>query len=820
MASVSQSNRPAPSAFGNLLKRLRMSANLTQEELAERAGVSARLISDLERGVVRRSRRDTVEMLAEGLKLDGTERATFSALARRQPATGTGDQQAPSAAPAALPAQPTPIIGREREISATTSMLVQPETRLLTLTGPGGVGKTRLAIETATRAAAAFGDGAVFVDLASLSNPRGVAAAITRALELPAGTGEPGVDDLAVALQDTRVLLLLDNMEHLIDAAPDIAVLLERCPSLTVLATSRQSLQIRAEREYRVNPLGLPDRDQQRSPETLGEAPAIKLFVERAETVQPSFALTDDNTGDVAAIVTRLDGLPLAIELAAARLRLLAPAELLARLSHSLPLLTGGPRDAPERQQTLRSAIDWSFELLDLAEQRLFSMLTVFTGGFGLDAAEYLAGRVGMDSDVNTLDTLASLVDKNLVRRSSDPDDKAGHGSRFRMLETIREYGLERLSTSDDRDEVRRCHAEWCDELASQSDAGLNGPEQASWLARLLRENDNFRAGLDWAIEMGEADLALRITGSLLRFWVTTGQFAEARNWYELALSLDPSLETAPRAKALLGIEVISYFQGDYAAAKAYGEDGLRIYQALDDPAGIGWSYGNLGLIADADEDYDRARDFYERALALFRQIEDRTHTHFMLGNLGLIAHFQGDHRRAAQLLEESLIISRELGNQTSIAINLSNLGLVAFARDDLDRATEYQIEALKIRAASQNSGGLAGSFDKFAAIAAAREDYERAIRLFAAADGIRTELGTALQSNDREFNRPHIERARHALGQERFFELWEEGVTMPPADAAEYALQSCAAGPPSPVTPAPSTDGTRIVHETGRRNR
>ncbi len=306
----------------------------------------------------------------------------------------------------------------------------------------------------------------------------------------------------------------------------------------------------------------------------------------------------------------RLDGLPLAIELAAARMRLLAPAELLQRLNRSLPLLTGGPRDVPDRQQTLRSAIEWSFDLLSPEEQRLFIWLAVFSGGFTLNAVEFLTKQMGADEPESALDTLASLIDKSLVQRRSQESEGSGLlGSRFRMLETIREFGLERLAELDERDAVRDLHAAWCAELASQSDAGLNSPEQSQWLTRLQQEHENFRAALDWTIEMGQSELALMLSGSLLRFWVSIGQFAEARRWYEQALALDPEAETAARAKALLGIEVISYFQGDYAAAKAYGEEGLRIYQALDDRAGIGWSYGNLGLIADAEEDYERATD-------------------------------------------------------------------------------------------------------------------------------------------------------------------------------------------------------------------
>lgn len=799
MAATSQDRnqdaRPTPSPFGNLLKRLRVSANLTQEELAERAGVSTRLISDLERGVVQRSRRDTVEMLADALHLEATARATFAALSRRRQAAGSTDARERVSPAVSLPHPPTSFVGREREVGATTALLLQPETRILTLTGPGGVGKTRLAIETAGRATSAFPDGVAFIDLSPISDPDQVVGAISSALELASTGDDDPLEALAAALADASRLLVLDNMEHLIEAGTALSVLVERNARLKLLITSRQHLQLHREREYVVRPLGLPTADERGSVEALLQNPAVQLFVSRAESAQPAFTLSDESAGAIAAIVTRLDGLPLAIELAAARMRLLAPQELLQRLNRSLPILTGGPRDVPDRQQTLRGAIDWSFKLLQPEERRLFAWLSVFCGGFTLDAVEYLVVQMEAASPESALDMLASLLDKSLIQRldtrASDPAaaEVAGGGSRYRMLETIREYGLERLGAMDERDAVRDHHAAWYTDLATQSDAGLNSPEQAAWLMRLQQEHDNFRAALDWAIEMGQAETALTTSGSLLRYWVSVGQFREARKWYELALALDPESESGARAKALLGIEVICYFQGDYAAAKRYGEEGLRIFQALNDEDGIAKAYGNLGLVADAEEDYDRANDLYTRALAIFRKLGDLTHTHFMLGNLGLIAHFQGDQDRAAGILEESLALSRQVGNQNSVSINLSNLGLVAFARSDFDRAADLQTEALKIRVQIGNLASLARSYDNFALIAVERNDYERASRLFGMAEGLRSETGTALQPNDAEFNRHYIERTQAALGQERFIELWGDGAAMSADEAVAYAL-------------------------------
>ena len=790
--SEQQSSRGAqatPSTFGRLVKRLRIAADLTQEELAERASVSARLISDLERGLIQRSRRDTVEMLADGLGLSGTERATFIAIARRRPRLAPEpDAALDQAAPLSnLPRPLTGLLGREREVSATTGLLIKPETRLLTLTGPGGVGKTRLAIEIAERVAAAFPGGVSFVDLAPVGHHRLVIPTMARALELAGDVEIQTADELARLLPDNRLLLLLDNLEHLIDAAPELARLLESSPQLVILATSREPLRLRAEREYPVGPLTLPSLDARTSFQELESSPAVSLFVRAAEAARPQFALSAGNARAVAEITVRLDGLPLAIELAAARMRVLTPAELLERLEQRLPLLTGGARDLPARQRTLREAIGWSYALLDQAEQRLFRQLSVFTGGFTLDAAEFISA----DGDPTaTLDGLTSLVDKNLVRALDERDLEGETGrSRFGMFETIREFGLEQLEAAGEHDALRRRHAEWCIDLANRAEGELSGPQQAAWLARMLAETDNLRAALAWSVEQHDADLGLRLVGPLLRFWVTAGMLAEARGWYERVLALDAPPLSADRAKALLGVEVVAYFQGDCDAARTYGQEALEIYQALGDRSGMARSYGNLGLIGDALEDYDLANELYGRALEIFREIGDRLHTGFMLGNLGLIAYFQGEYERATTLLEEALVINRERGDNISIAITLSNLGLVVFAQGDLDRAAALQTEALKIRRLAPHAGMLARSFDNFAVIAAARGEYERAVRLFAAAEAVRAEVGSAQQSNDREFNRPYIERAEAHLGSARFTALWVEGATMPAEEAIALAL-------------------------------
>jgi predicted ATPase/DNA-binding XRE family transcriptional regulator len=792
-ATSERRQQTSSSAFSRLLKRLRAAADQTQEELAERAGVSTRLISDLERGVVQRPRRDTVQMLADGLRLTGAERDTFVALARRRQGASSTPEPAPtSPALLELPLPPAGFVGREHEIAATTHLLLLPEVRLLTLTGPGGVGKTRLALEAARRVSESFPDGVAFVDLAPVGEAGLVPATMARALGVRDPGGAPAVEQLIVALREARVLVVLDNLEHLVAAGPELAQLLERCSGLTILATSRQPLRLRAEREYPVLPLTLPDLQNLPPLDELGHIPAIDLFLQRAEAVRPTFRLTADNARAVAELAVRLDGLPLAIELAAARVRVLAPGELLGRLERRLPLLTGGARDLPARHQTLRAAIDWSHDLLSPEERRLFRYLAVFSGGFSLQAAEHMAGHehASKDAPADALEILSSLVDKSLLRAIEPPDGGSEQDlTRFAMLETIREYGLERLQEARETHDARDRHAAWCLDMVDQATPQLMGADQALWFARLTAEHDNVRAALAWTIEIGDAETAQRISGQLVRFWVTEAHLAEGRQWTEQALSLDGGAPDLHRAKALLGAGVLAYFQGDYAGSEAYTTGALEDYQAVGDMTGVASSYGNLGLVADASEDYPLAVERYERALEIFRQLDDRIHISYMLGNLGLIAYFQGDYDRAEPLIEESLALAEERGDRHSVAISLGNLGLVAFARGNYERAATLQREVLLLRKVVTNRSHVAASLDKCAVIAAARQEAERAAQLFGAAAGLRAELGATQQSNDREYNERYIGIAREQLGDEAFTSAWEQGAAMSVEEAVAYAL-------------------------------
>jgi predicted ATPase/DNA-binding XRE family transcriptional regulator len=807
-ASEKAGTRAALLAFGHLVKRLRLAADLTQEELAERASVSPRLISDLERGSTHRPRRDTVELLADGFRLRGDERENFIALARGRPRAPEEGAASAAAARRTLPHPPTPIVGRLKETAAATGLLLDPERRLLTLTGLGGVGKTRLALEVALKTGGAFRDGVVFVDLAPVRDPRLVITAIAQALGVVPSPAQPLQQQVSAALQDKQLLLVLDNFEHVLDAATVVADLLASSPALKVLATSREPLHLRAEHEYPIGPLATPDLDDLPPLNELAEAPAIALLVRRAEAVDHAFALTEGNARAVAELTVRLDGLPLAIELAATRLRILSPADLLARLERRLPLLTGGARDLPGRQQAIRATLDWSHDLLSETEQSLFRRLAVFAGGCPLEAAEWVAdGRReaegGRRTDAlvprpptpqhpdtptpstHTLDLLGGLVEKSLLRATAEQGDER----RFGMLETIREYGLELLVAAGEEEEARDRHRTWYLDLAERAEPELTGPEQGWWFARLQREHDNLRGALRWAIARRQTEAALRFGGALYRFWANQGHYEEGRRWLEQALALDAEARSSARGHALLGVGVMVYFQGEYDRAASLWREAQAIFRELGETRGIAYTYGNLGLAADGRGDFEEATAAYEAALALFRELDDRMFVSFMSHNLGLIAYFQGDYARAAALFEETLVVARERGDDASFVLALGNLGLVAFAEGNYDRARTLNTDALRRGRHLDNRPWLARGIEHLALVEAADGDAARAARLFGAAAALRERFGAATAPHDREFSERHIATARARIGEDAFAAAWADGAAMSLEDAIADAL-------------------------------
>ncbi len=725
-----------------------------------------------------------------------------------------------------LPAPLTPLVGREQEIAAVCALLWRPEVRLVTLTGTGGVGKTRLALGVAAAVNADFADGICLVALAPLIDPGLVLSTIAQALGVQEQGSRPLLEGLQDHLREKQLLLLLDNFEQVVSAAPVVAELLVAAPRLRVLVTSRTSLHLSGEHEFVVPPLALPDLRNLPPPDRLRQYGAIRLFVARAQAAHSAFVMTGENATAIAAICQQVDGLPLAIELAAGRSKLFAPQALLSRLRNRLKLLVGGAQDLPLRQQTLRGTIAWSYDLLGQDEKALFRRLAVFVGGCTLEAAEAVCTAQG-DLLIDVLEAVAALVDKSLLRQETEIDGQP----RLLMLETIREYALERLAASGEAEAVQRQHAIFFLRFSEEAEPKIRGAEHFLWRTRLEVEHDNLRAALRWTLESQEAEMGMRLAFSLVAFWRASNQDREGRNWCEQVLAQPgTSARTAARAMALLAAGAMTMFQGDLPQAQllleesiaigrevgraakrtlalalallAYGallqgnlgaarelaEEGVRLFREVGEAWGTALALNHLGRATLELGDPVAARPLLEESAALFRA-GNMQRLAMPLNTLGRVALRQGDDTGARAYCEEALAVARATGDELFIAEALAQLGTVALHVGDSGQATALYQQSLTLIWTRGYRECIAEDLAGLAATASLLGQPERAARLFGAVEALREVSGIRLSPLPRADYDRAVEGIRAHLDEATFAQAWEKGRAMPLEQAIAEAL-------------------------------
>jgi len=705
---------------------------------------------------------------------------------------------APTERPCNLPVPPTPLVGREAEVAAVCDLLLQLNVRLVTLSGPGGIGKSRLAIEVARHSSQHFKDGACFVPLAPINDPALVIPVIAKALgllETGAQSLEASLDDF---LREKDSLLMLDNFEQVLPAARQVSALLTRAPLLKVLVTSRAVLHLSGENQFAVPPLAFPDKEQLLelkigglSP--LSKYPAVELFVQSAQRVRPNFSLTAENALATVELCSHLDGLPLAIELAAARIKLFSPQAMHARLEKSLEWLTLGARDLPERQQTLRRTIEWSYGLLEKDEQVLFARLGVFVGGCTLEAVEAVCPTICppgsvMDSgqEIDILECLASLVDKSLVQQVDDPLGEP----RFTMLETIREYSLELLNGSDEAEEIHWRHAAFYLEMLETAAPDFYGPKQQVWFDKIEREFDNVRAMVRWSLVRGEVELVARAGWALWYFWWNRGYHGEAGQWIQDVISKEDELPEEVRGRAWFAAGFIRFAQADYQGVLPLRDKMLEFMRAAGDRRGEALALAAFGLVYTHLQDAERSAAFLEQGLALYRELDDKWGIAFSLSSMGQLVTLQGDLPRATNLHAESVALYWEAGDKSAIVVSQYLMAMTLLLQGDLEWASSLLQSGLGLAVEVKQKQYLAQCLEGLAGVAAAGGRADRAARLWGAAIALREATGNPSSLTEKMLYEPFIARARSQLDKAAFEMEWAKGEALSMAQAIAYAGQ------------------------------
>jgi predicted ATPase/DNA-binding XRE family transcriptional regulator len=762
------------SAFGKWVKQRRKSLDATQDEFARRIGCTVSLLQKIETGA-RRPSRELAALIATALETAPSKRAAFIAFARDESAA-----RAFFCAPNNLPAPTTPLIGRASDVAVIRKRILRDDTRLLTLVGPPGIGKTRLALAVAQDVRDCFDDGVFFVALAPITDSDLFAPTILRALDLREGQPRASFDRLTDYLRDKQIILILDNLEQIITVAARIAQVLAACPRLKILATSRIALRVRAERQFPVPPLGLPNLSRGLDVTEFARYPALELFCDRAQAVNPDFAITPENALTIAQICQHLDGLPLAIELIAARAKILSLAEILGRVSGKFLLQSDGLRDVDERQRTLKNAIEWSYNLLTRGEQTLFARLAVFAGGWTLDAAEQVCGVA------STLDALTALVNQNLAKRHATDSE-----TWFTLLELIREHALEKLRARDEMFAMQHAHALY---FVARAENRQSHAFTQTWLAQMEREHTNLRAALKWLLDAGKIELAARLAIGLAAFWSVHSRYlSEGRDWLDQVLRAleNAALPARTRAQMLNDAGTLAYLSSDYSAARAFSTRALACAHEAKDRSLIAYALFGLSNVAMNTGDYTSTAMLVRECLTRARALNDPWLVAMTLNNAGEVARLRGDWDRAEEMFREGATLLEQLDEKGFVAILLDGVGTIAQYRGEYARAYTIHTRALALASQVDDRRVIALALEKIAGVASAQNQCTCAARLLGAADALRATIQSPVESIDRADYDRFLAATRAGLDREAFAARWAEGRALTMDEAIAFALTS-----------------------------